>query len=775
MLPFKLSDSADKEVCNHYMYKRNILFIFFLFFLTVKTFAIPDVFERVSVRSGLFFYNQDHTVDYLDVKPIAVYVEKFQQEYELTLRVKPEFKHSFVTLGSTQDIEIKDSLLRLDSTSYRFTFTFNLPLANYLSSLPIIISGQQQSTEQIIHLLPIISPSANFLISTTELYIGEEKGFFIEVNNSDFFRINSEWNRIDFIDYRLSHNDQNLKLYLVARNVGKHTFTLNIPLTLPMLVQGRLVFEYSFAPIVFTVNKTRIAFLNFEKKEITLDDAARREGVVLYMDNHTSLEIGRTYKVEDVEKNDKANPLIAELYVAERARNNKVKCILRPEQYHQMQNGYLYLKMDGQTRFIINLNITPPLQITNMMVMHEGGVWSDSRDVNPGETVFVKIDGVSLHKSKLSWEGDAEVSTDTTQTSEIVKFYKVKIPLTTTSDRIVLKTEQGHTGRYLQIKEYQRARPFDFISIHYNKVSAPLSQLNTKTYISRQSLKDVVFEFNKKIIDQPNDLYGKQYLNFDINYIGAKGELIEFQKIDNLVVTPSESSVRGQYYKRRGRDQLQQLSLDSLFHFKMKNLDDYSKITVNVSHSSQQYTAGAKSKEIEIVVQRPFRFDIDVSLPAGMMIQNLGLTKTEIEARDTWQKSLTAWQEKLGSGEIFVTGTDKNGNLVYNIAQPEEPKKANFRDNIGNISIAVIAQISFPDPNRVGRIYPWRIGVGVLVLNALNLASSTPSDLAGIAVFSIYPLRNSKLFNLPIHLGVGYKINERIPFIMLSPGISVRF
>lgn len=751
--------------------------IIVLLYTTGNAYAATNPLDSIAVRVGWETFTKKNSVVYLDINPIAVTVNSLDPVLEITLTLKSEFENADLKVGTSSDFTVKDSMIRLSSKILRFSITPNLPLVNYVCYIPININKNGNLEEYVIPILPVIKPVANFLITSTELHVGEEKNFNIEVNNNDFFRISSDWIRSGIFDYRIAINNDNLKMQLTARSAGKANFKFTIPLLVPMLVDGLPVYEYDFPAINFNVNVTRIAFLNLNKKEITLGEASRRDGVELIMENHISLEKGRIYKVEDVEKNDTINPLIAELYVKEVLRGNRVRCIMRPEMLHAMKSGYLYLKMNKQTRFIINLNITPPLQVTNLSLLHEGGSWdSESIDVYPGETVFVKVEGVSLHKKTLDWEGDVSVTYDTTQISENVRFYKMKIPISTTSSRIFLRAGQVQTGKFLQIKEYQRPRPFDFVILSAHRNNVPLTKFTTKTYISRQTLRNIRFDFDNKIIDQGNDLYGKQYLDFDIQYFGAKGELIEFQKMSNYVVFPDQKSTRGKYYEGNTPETPKPISVDELFHYKMRNLEDYSKILITVSNSPNRYKEVSKPKEIEIVIQRPWRFDIDVSLPAGLMVQNLGQTKSEIEAHGKWTKDMSNWQEKVDKGEIFITGQNEKTNaLTYNIAPPAEPKKANFKDNIGNISVAVIGQISFPEPNRVGRVYPWRVGVGFLVLNALNLASTTPADLALIAVASVYPLRSSKLFNLPIHIGVGYRVNERIPFVMISPGISVRF
>jgi hypothetical protein len=106
---------------------------------------------------------------------------------------------------------------------------------------------------------------------------------------------------------------------------------------------------------------------------------------------------------------------------------------------------------------------------------------------------------------------------------------------------------------------------------------------------------------------------------------------------------------------------------------------------------------------------------------------------------------------------------------------PSKPQKAVFTDNLGGISLALIMQFSFPDAEKVGRMKPYRLGAGFLAINTFNFSQSAQRDLAAVALASVYPIKPGKLFSLPIHFGFGYKFQDKIPFIMLSPGIGVRF
>jgi hypothetical protein len=226
--------------------------------------------------------------------------------------------------------------------------------------------------------------------------------------------------------------------------------------------------------------------------------------------------------------------------------------------------------------------------------------------------------------------------------------------------------------------------------------------------------------------------------------------------LKNVLFCPGENSPRSAFYKDKNCNS-QDISLNNLLGNKTFNLEDFSQVQLEFKNPADKYADNAYEKRINIVLQHRVAFDIDVSFPAGLLIQNLGKTESEKEIWANYEEDLA----KYNSGLL--------------ITRPTKPTKAAFTDNIGGISLALIAQFSFPDAQKVGKVKPYRLGAGFLAINAFNFSESAKRDLAAVMLASLYPLKPGKIFNLPIHLGFGYKFQDKIPFIMLSPGIGIRF
>ena len=122
------------------------------------------------------------------------------------------------------------------------------------------------------------------------------------------------------------------------------------------------------------------------------------------------------------------------------------------------------------------------------------------------------------------------------------------------------------------------------------------------------------------------------------------------------------------------------------------------------------------------------RFDIDVSFPAGLLI-------------NTFKSDAKEYQ------------------------------------TFGGVSMAMIAQFTFYDQERPGMFKPYRIGAGFLALNAFNLSTATDEqarrDMSIVILGSVVPTRRDVKLTFPLYLGGGYKLREGKWFVLLGPGIRV--
>lgn len=682
-----------------------------------------------------------------------------------------------IQLLKSEDFTQLDSGVLLNNEYYRFRVRFaNLNKSQLLSLIfQVNDSHTDRNYFEEIRLFPVTKTNVFFYPPTDELYVGEEKVFDLLTNNLDNIKITNEWTKDEDINYRLSIKNGQLRVHLLPGSVGNKALNLKVQ-TKALFLDGNrnLVSELPVISVPFRIKASRLTFLQFDQKEVTFDGQTRKEGVELSIENSRNLIIGKTYRVENQEKPGGA--LIAEIFTKNNLTNDRVLCIFRAYNEHRQTEGYLYIKDGDDAKFITNLNITPNTTINAIQLLRSGQEWTSNLNVFPGETVDIKIEGVGLHKARFQWEDVINNTSDTALRSENVCFFKLKIPLNINKRKINLFDAMKNTGYALNVKEYQVPRNFDYVQINYGAGKKVLSG-SIPTVIYRNTIKDISISFDNNKIDSENRLYGRQYLDIDVRYIGEKGELLELRTLKSVLVCPGDNSPRFQYYLDKSAVN-QDVNLNSVMGTKTYNLSDFSKVELTFRHQSERYSDPHFEKKIEVVVQRKTAFDIDVSFPAGLLIQNLGKTQTEKDKLVAYDADMVRYNaEHAAFVEAVEQRWDPNNEPKpeFSKAAPGKPQKAAFTDNLGGISLALIAQFSFPDANKVGKLKPYRLGAGFLAINAFNFSQSASRDLAVVGLATLYPIKPGRVFNLPIHIGFGYKFQDKISFIMLSPGIGVRF
>jgi hypothetical protein len=261
-------------------------------------------------------------------------------------------------------------------------------------------SAGQPAQAQIVNLLPVTRTTLDFRPNDTELFVGEEKVYDLSSNNAKNVRTTGEWTRGQDIDYRLTQDKGQLRLHVLPNTLGSRLLTVRAQTERPFLTDNNRRLTYGLPPLRqdFTVKASRLRFLSVDKKEITLTEATRRQGVELILDNGRTFDLKHTYRIEDQE--EAGGALIAELFTRQYLTNDRVLCWLRVFNTHRQTDSYLYIKEDDKAKYVTNFNISPKTAVTALSVRHRGGDWTNSNTVNPGETVDVRLEGESLQRAR---------------------------------------------------------------------------------------------------------------------------------------------------------------------------------------------------------------------------------------------------------------------------------------------------------------------------------------------------------------------------------------
>jgi hypothetical protein len=378
------------------------------------------------------------------------------------------------------------------------------------------------------------------------------------------------------------------------------------------------------------------------------------------------------------------------------------------------------LKDNDDSKFITNFNITPKTSIEHISILRNGVDWLESNQIYPGETFNIRLEGVGFDKAHFRFEDIDEIVKDSVISNDKVVEYKVKVPINISKKKLAIYNYNENTGKLLQIREYQSPRPFDYVFLNYGELGKKFSGIRGPEF-SAKTVKDITLSFLNEKIDAGERLYGKQYLELGIKITGPKGELIEMQTIKNISICPDASSPRFGYYDTKDCRK-EDISLNDYLSRKTYDLD-WARVSLTLTNPKDKYNEDGLEKNVDIIIQKKYKFDVDVSFPSML---------TKIEGRP--------WQNGLG------------------------------------VSMAMVAQFSFYDDNKIGRLKPYKIGAGFLALNAFNFGSTNVSrDLGLVILGSIYPTRRETKFTLPLYLGGGYLLNDGKWFWVFGPGIGVTF
>ncbi|MBC6609929.1 hypothetical protein H8B15_03280 [Hymenobacter sp. BT507] len=632
-------------------------------------------------------------------------------------------------LVRSADFQQLDSLTPVNNEYYRTKIRFKgLTGVRYLNltfAQPNLDSLRGPQFTQTVQLLPVTHTSLDFRPTDTELFVGEEKVFDLTSNNVKNVRATGEWTHGQDIDYRVAQENGGLKLHVLPNVTGTRSITLRMQTERPFLIENGRKLSYSLPPIrqEFTVKSSRLRFLSVDKKEITLDESSRRKGVEIILDNGRTFDLKHTYRVEDQEETGGA--LIAEIFTRQYLSNDRVLCWLRVYNTHRQTDSYLYIKDGDQPKYITNFNISPKTTITTVSVRHRGGDWTTNTNVNPGETVDVRLEGESLLKAPFRFEDVRVVPSDSSVRSEAAVIYRLQVPIGIDKKRVAIYNGNQNTGQGLNVREFQRPHPLDFVKVTFGEAARPVTTLNGPILYPR-TVRDVVFSFDANAIDADQQLYGKQYLTFQIRTQDAKGNLIEMRTIENVVVCPGDNSVRAAFY-RDPQCQVGNINLNSLLSRKTYDLDDWAHIYVTVQHQASQYGDKGYTQTLDLVLQRKVKFDIDISFPAGLLTKQIN--------------------------------SDVKGYTSF-----------------GGISLATLAQLTFYNPNKINKPRPYKVGAGFVALNAFNLSqdANASRDLGLVVLGSVYPTRSDAKLTFPLYLGGGYLMNKGKMFFLFGPGIGIR-
>ena len=705
---------------------RWLLFLALCFCFETVLQAQSRLFTDIEIRVDTTLYTSQESRITISGRPIMAFPVQ-QPDQIVDLYFYPPVKRSFpaVSVVASREIVLLDSMELVDSLFYRTRVQFAdiskagiIPLSLRIQSNPL-----GPSRTQLYELYPYQPTRAILQTKDDEVFLGEEKVFNVTSVNLPNIIADGIWQTQNGIEFRLFKRDNQLKLSLVTNDAGTKELTIPVPLLRPILQNKQLISQLPPLAVRVVAKASRTAFLGLDKKEITLDFDAPR-GIEVQIDRSRLLQLKKTYRIETTA--EPGGAFVGELFTRSSLSNDKILAWIRPYALHRPSDGYLYIKDGDELKFITNVAISEKTRISKITLRHPGGDFGDNLTVSPGEQVDVRIEGTGLEKVGFLFEGGQNAVRDSSLATENVSVYSLRVPVTIAVRKVVIYRGKEPTGYELPVREFQAPRQLDFLTLNWGDGEMEVGKLS-KPILYDKTIQGLALTFAPQKIDAGGKIYGKQYLVADINIFNARKDLIETRHIENIVICPGENSPRAGFYD--GSDCLNApMNLNQFLAHKTFDLPDWATIEVNIRHNPFKYNgAQGFSQKIELILQKHVTFDVDVSLPAGLLS-----------------------------------------------IQPNADKPTSF----GGVSIAVIPQLSFYKPDKINKLRPYRIGVGFIALNAFDFSSSTEPnrrDIGLVVLASVFPTKTGSRFSFPLYVGGGYKFIAKAMFFLVGPGIQVSF
>lgn len=678
-------------------------------------------FSKVRLKTDSLLFTTDRNwVVYQGDEYLPFFYDQSSPTVVVDIYPSEQFKSGYLELGRSQDYEVVDSAAFLEGAYFRFKMQFR----NLYQSGPInLVLGFDTPDGKVLRtsvkLLPYTRTVARLLPKDEDLFIGEPKVFELDCNNPQLIKAENLWQSTKDYDYKLNYEDRVLKLYLIPKESGKIDIRIPLQSRQPNVYGNRVMLDLPILRGSFNVKAGRLAFLNLDKTDITLEQDFGR-GIEVQIENNRALQLKKTYRIEA--QLEPGSQFIGELYTRSVLNNDKVLCYFRPFALHSRSEGYLYIKDCDEVKFITNFTISERTQIRAVSVLREGGEWSNNLSVLPGSNVELRIEGTGLSKATFTIEDVDKVVRDSIRNNENLVVLKFKVPSNIAKRSLTIFAGTKSAGYQLNVREFQEPRQFDFVNLSFGDYKQPFSAID-QPILYDKPISDMVIKFNPNLIDDAKKLYGKQYLEVTVTYYNNRGEFIESKVLNNIVICPGESSPRAQYYDQKDCNK-NEINLNYWMTRKPIDLNDWSKIEITINHRASAYSTTGFSKKAMVILQRHYTFDVDVSIPGGLLVRKLN-----------------------------------------------EPGFGGF----SGISLAILPQFSFYKPDKIEKLRPYKIGAGILALNAFNFSDNNVNRDVGLVVLgSVFPTKTGAKFSFPLYAGFGYFLREASFFWVLGPGIQLR-
>ncbi|MEN8251498.1 MAG: hypothetical protein ABFS32_21415, partial [Bacteroidota bacterium] len=440
-----------------------------LVLMTISSWTIAQNFiqDLVITTDSTKFSLNENTIDYRHSSYLYFVINSPNDIVHLEITPKESMGVMEMNILPSSGIEIIDPLIKDENKKFVGAIKFTNILNNPYSRLAISAIANGQQSNRSIRLYPFIFPEIPDIEPSIEIYSGQEVLINLPVTNPYFLKFNTGWKTQGIIDYRIINTNEGPKLALRANRTGTQPLKITVESSKPFLNEEDIKTHNLFdLHINIKAIFSKVNYLNFNKRFYYFEPQGAKT-IIVQFDNNPNIKLNRTYRIEDQEK--AGGRLIGELFTRAIIENqNKVVAALRTYALHRTENGFLYMKLDDNTKFFTNFNIVKKPEITKLSILRTAKDWTTSHIVHPGETIELKFEGIGLNTSTIKFsDGKYKANIDTSRISEKVQYCTLTIPVDVKEKSIPITLNDGNTAYELLVKEYERPRPLDFVTINY--------------------------------------------------------------------------------------------------------------------------------------------------------------------------------------------------------------------------------------------------------------------------------------------------------------------
>ncbi|MCI4668816.1 MAG: hypothetical protein MRZ79_11835 [Bacteroidia bacterium] len=585
-----------------------------------------------------------------------------------------------------------------------------------------VINKQNDSINLIYPILPTIPANISIPPKDYLLLVGEVSQIPLLTDFPANIKSFNTWKRNSNYAYRIIKKDGQNSLEIIPFEAKTFEVRLNIECVFPHLVNNKVRFYQRLETMTIIAKRGSLKFLDLDLDDVLVGRNEKSTTTALSFKRPLELDINKVYRLEAGEES--GSKLIAEFFTKKLLPNGKIQGTLTAYDYHNREAGPLYIKNGNKAVFQTNVNIIPKATISSILVDGKKSpmkYWVG----RPGEKIKLSWEGESIDKANWTIEGkDSKLDFKQIKMEPTKAEIEVSVPKNIKAKVLQLKINDKNSGYYIKVEEWNRPQELSFISLGFPGKSTKMygNKMIKRPYYFDQ-LEDADITFYPQNIEKQELLFGPQYMNIEFTLLDPENRVLERKNYQQIGIKPGKHSARHAYYNDKQLWEDTTLKVEKVFKYSIEELPAWSKIQIDIAHDTAKYDTGLKKIQFNLILRRKLQFNVELGIPVGVMSNN----------------------------PDHENGTQIDG-----------------------ASIFLMGQLGFYQRNKINKLQKFRLGAGIVALNALNFRRSNRVDLGVGTMLQLYPTSQNSKISVPLYVGGGYAITRNYWFFYSGAGVSVR-